>query len=251
MFDLQYLRELRIEEMRRIAPLLPTSGVILELGAGTGEQARYLADRGLEVVAVDLPASSYSAARVFPVVDYDGRNLPLAERSIDAVFSSNVLEHVEDLPQLLREVRRVLRSGGVCIHVMPTPAWRLATFAAGIPTALVAALRILPDMVRPPACQSRTARLMRNLKTVAGPALPLGHGTSVEGLSELVTFSRRHWRSRFAANGFVVEREIPIGLAYTGHMLFGRHLSFAARERLSRYLGSATYIYVVRAAASQ
>jgi SAM-dependent methyltransferase len=247
MFDLDYLQALRREEMRRIEPLLPSSGDVLEIGAGTGEQARYLADRGFEVVAIDLPASSYSEARVFPITDYDGRHIPLPDCSIDVVFSSNVLEHVEDIPQLFAEIRRVLRPSGFAVHVMPTVMWRLTTFATGIPTAIVAAFRIIPDLLRPSGTLSRKAGLATNVKTAVAALLPVGHGTSSEGFSELVTFSRWWWRRKFARYGFIVEAEQPIRLAYTGHMMFGRHLSFDRRQQLSRYAGSATRIYVVRA----
>lgn len=48
----------------------------------------------------------------------DARAVALPSASVDVVFSSNVLEHVAaaDLPALHREMRRLLRPGGLAVH---------------------------------------------------------------------------------------------------------------------------------------
>jgi hypothetical protein len=50
----------------------------------------------------------------------------------------------------------------------------------------------------------------------------------------------------FARHGFEVIEDRPMGLFYTGHMLFADRISFPTRGDLSRSLGSATRVYVVR-----
>ena len=52
-------------------PELRPGSRLLEFGAGTGTQARALAERGMDVVAIDLAVSGYAQDRVFPVIDYD------------------------------------------------------------------------------------------------------------------------------------------------------------------------------------
>src|SRR5262249_25296470 len=84
-------------ELDKIGSLFPAGARILEIGAGTGKQALELQRRGFEVTAVEIADSNYAAHRVFPIKDYDGRTIPLADASVDVVFSSNVLEHVADL----------------------------------------------------------------------------------------------------------------------------------------------------------
>jgi SAM-dependent methyltransferase len=246
MFNVPYLNELRVVEMERLVPLIPAGARVLEFGAGTGQQARFLADRGFDVAAVDLAESNYAEHLVFPVLQYDGEHIPLEDQSVDVIFSSNVLEHVENIPAIMSEFRRVLRPGGFGIHVMPTPAWRFWTFVSGLPNSIVAAMHIPGDLVTPPSDKSRWAALKHNLKMVAGSLIPLGHGTSPEGISELYTFSRRAWLNIFKKHGFDVVEDQPIRLFYTGHMLFGDRLSFSKRDWLSRSLGSATRIYIIK-----
>lgn len=227
MFNIEFLNRLRSVELDALVGSMPAGGRVLEFGAGTGEQARILAGKGFDVVAIDLASSGYSSDRHFPVIDYDGRSIPLPDKSVDVIFSSNVLEHVEDLAATFTEFRRVLRPDGVGIHVMPTPAWRFWTFVSGVPTSLVALARL-------------------KLKTAVGALLPIGHGTSKEGISELWTFSPRRWRAIFEKHGLKVIEDRPLGLFYTGHFLLGGRLSFEQRRWLAGSLGSATHIYIVR-----
>lgn len=246
MLRIDFLNSLRQAELDLVVGELPAPATILEFGAGTGIQARELANRGYRVKAIDLPASGYSDARVYDVQDYDGRSIPLPDASVDVVFSSNVLEHVEDLPTTFAEFRRILAPGGYCVHLMPSVSWRAWTFAAGIPESVAAMFRLLAWTVRPPAGTSRAAAARRNLKTALGSLLPIGHGTSFEGISELWTFSSAAWKREFERNGFTVERCRPVGIFHTGHMLLGPSIPIASRQSLSSLFGSAATVYVVR-----
>lgn len=246
MFDLHYLNDLRAFEMERLLPYIPADARVLEFGAGTGRQARFLADRGYDVVAVDLAQSNYASHLVFPVIQYDGEHIPLEDRSVDVIFSSNVMEHVENIPAIMREFHRILRPGGFGVHVMPTPAWRFWTFMSGFANAFVGAAQLAAKLVSPPPGSNRRAAFVKGLRTIAASIIPIGHGTSSEGFSELYTFSRHAWLKLFEKHGFAVVRDDPIGLFYTGHMLFGSKLDYERREALSRSLGSATRIYVVK-----
>jgi SAM-dependent methyltransferase len=246
MFNVPYLNQLRLVEMERLLPYIPAGARVLEFGAGTGQQARFLADRKFDVVAVDLACSSYSGHQVFPVQDYDGEHIPLKHGSIDVIFSSNVLEHVENVPAIMSEFRRILRPSGFAIHVMPTPSWRLWTFVSGVANAAVAATHLPWALIRPAAQQSRWQELKEHVRIIAAGLLPLGHGTSVEGISELYTFSRRAWLKTFRKYGFEVIEDRPLGLFYTGHMLLRDRLPFSRRHALARTLGSATRIYIVK-----
>ena len=45
-----------------------------------------------------------------------GENLPFEKNSFDVVLCCDVLEHVNDLPKVISEISRVLKSGGIFIY---------------------------------------------------------------------------------------------------------------------------------------
>jgi SAM-dependent methyltransferase len=97
---------------------------VLDLGCGAGRFVAALRDAGAEPVGVELAEAALSVARRtapgadLRLVEPDG-SLPLAHRSVDLVWCSEVLEHVADVSHLLLEVRRVLRPGGRLLATVP------------------------------------------------------------------------------------------------------------------------------------
>lgn len=243
MAGLSYLNDLRRHEIEQLLPLLPRDARILEFGAGTGQQAKFLRQRGFDVVAIDLASSNYAHERVFPVQDYDGEHIPLKDGSIDVIFSSNVLEHVENPRVIFDEFRRIQKPGGFGLHVVPTPGWRLWTFAAGLAASIGAAIRLPLELARPPKGQDRRHLLYRGLRRAASGFIPRGHGTSAEGFSEIWSFSRIAWRRKFQRYGFDIIEDRPMGLFHTGTALLGSRLRPATRARLGRFLGSGAHLY--------
>ena len=104
-----------------------TSGMrILELGCGAGQHAVALAQRGGEVVAIDvalnglrraraLAETAHEAGRVWPAA-MDGHALGCATASVDRVFGAQVLHHV-DCAVVGSEVGRILKAGGRAVFI--------------------------------------------------------------------------------------------------------------------------------------
>lgn len=250
MFSIEHLHTLRAHELEQIVAQFPRGATILEIGAGTGAQAQELSRRGFQVTAIDLPQSTYSEHRVYPVTDYDGRSLPCPDASLDVVFSSNVLEHVPDLAPLQQEIKRVLKPGGYCVHVLPTGAWRFWTSLAAFNDSwsrIRPRLReLLPQRLRRGEV-SRLHLAWTEVRREAGrPFTPTPHGETGNAFTELWTFSRTRWVREFRRHGFVVESARPMGLFYTGYMIFGADWDLARRQRLAPWLGSACCIYRLR-----
>jgi trans-aconitate methyltransferase len=88
---------------------------ILDLGCGTGDITRSIADRSARVTGVDASADMIAAARErFPELDFrqvDAAELPY-ESEFDAVFSHAVLHWVTRAGEAAGGMRRALRPGG-------------------------------------------------------------------------------------------------------------------------------------------
>lgn len=251
MFSIELLGDIRAWEIEYIASHFSAGACILEIGAGTGQQSLELSKRGFNVEAIDLPQSLYAQARVFPIKDYDGLKIPFCERSFDFVFSSNVLEHISDLPRIHTEIRRVLKTDGCAIHSLPTHRWRLWTTLSAFPAAIQSAGSLGRELwIRPPVRYVELCRLcsawLRVGRGLAAPFRQPRHGERGNIFSEAWYFHPSWWRRNFEENGFAVERELPMGLFYTGNLVMGRKWDISKRTSLARFLGSACCLFVLR-----
>jgi len=248
-FSVEHLNVLRAAEITKILMhLRPEGARMLEIGAGTGRQAQELASKGFAVEAIEILDSNYAGDRLFPITNYDGRNIPFEDASFDIVFSSNVLEHVPDLVQMHSEIRRVLRPGGYAVHVLPTHAWRFWTTLSAFPTAFQYAATLGGQLApKWPFGPSEIKRLIKiwlmAARHLAAPFFQRRHGERGNILSETWLFHPSWWRRNFAQNGFSIMRDEPMGLFYTGNMTFGQRWSMEKRARLAKTLGSACHIF--------
>ncbi len=129
---------------------------VLDLGCAGGFMAEALDARGARVTGIDPAAEAVAAARAHAsaegrAIAYDvgvGEDLPYADAAFDAVVCVDVLEHVRDLGQVLAEVSRVLRPGGLFLFdtINRNPLARLATI-----TIAEDILRLLPKGTHDPA----------------------------------------------------------------------------------------------------
>jgi len=247
MFSIEHLHRLREQELKQIIEQFEKGASVLEIGAGTGAQALALSNLGFKMTAIDLPQSNYTDHRVYPVIDYDGHLLPCPDNSFDVVFSSNVLEHIPDLIPLQQEIHRVLKPGGYCVHVLPTASWRFWTtvteFVHNAGRVILAIPGLLPRLHRRGEAGRLRAAWAQVFNDVARPFAFAPHGETGNALTELWTFSRRNWIGQFRRDKFAVELVAPMGLFYTGYMIFGAGWSIAGRHRAADWLGSACCLY--------
>ena len=109
------------EATKRRGVLVPqASGRVLEVGSGSGLNLRFYSPDVTALVAVEPSAKLAAMTREktsglpFPVqvVERSAEELPLDERSFDAVVMTWVLCSIPDPVRALREMRRVLKPAG-------------------------------------------------------------------------------------------------------------------------------------------
>lgn len=102
---------------------LPSTAPILEIGCSGGPLLQRLAAHGYsDLTGIDVSEAGIAVAqqRGIPNVScMDGAHLAFPDASFDLVIASDVLEHIEDEAQALREWARVLRPGGQLLVFVP------------------------------------------------------------------------------------------------------------------------------------
>jgi len=246
------LVDYRAQEFNCVRGFFKSGTRVLEIGGGTGFQAKLIASTGAVVDSIDVAEPLPGIETHFHVRIYEGTTLPFPDDYFDVVFSSNVLEHIADLRTTFSEVQRVMKSDGRAIHILPTPAWRTWTslshyiHIARRLVSLVGSRRHSQGNAQigtgNPARTRGTWGTFRRLLS-DGP-----HGEYPSAISELWYFSRRRWLKLFQENGFDLVEERPSGIFYTGYGVFPS-LSIERRRGLARILGSATRVFVLQKAA--
>lgn len=116
-------------KVRDVAGLLQSTGTgenvrILDFGCGVGNSVPHFVRhlQNCELVCLDVSKKSLRLAEErFPdvarYVSFDGTHIPFPDGHFDVVFSACVFHHIphSEHPALLRELHRVLRSGGTAI----------------------------------------------------------------------------------------------------------------------------------------
>ena len=118
------LAERRDRIVRAIALRLSPPARLLDFGCGTGDLALQLQTLGYAVVGCDLSSKMLSVARQrgsgveWRQLTTDP-GLPFRDHEFDAVVASSVLEYVDDLPQVLNELSRIVRTRGLLFVTAP------------------------------------------------------------------------------------------------------------------------------------
>lgn len=257
MINLNYLESIRLLELESILPEIkrdkPGRCNVLEIGAGAGWQSKKLAENGYFVEAIDVDSSGYSMDRVWPVINYDGKHIPFPDEYFDIVFSSNVLEHIPYVIAFQDEINRVLKTDGICVHVVPSGNWRFWTSVAHYAHIIKTIINLIIKK------KAQKTNEMENRVKVAKRSIPQllsrwvfppRHGEVGTALTELYYFSKYRWVNVFTITNWKIEKVFTNRLFYTGYVVLGPALSLQSRRRLSYILGSSCHIFVLRKVSS-
>jgi SAM-dependent methyltransferase len=99
-------------------------GLVLDIGCGDGRWLNEIGPRYRLAVGVDIALGNPSSAAGVvngwrPVVSNLDCGIPVASDVADAIFANQVIEHVKNPLELIQDVYRVLRTGGVFVATTP------------------------------------------------------------------------------------------------------------------------------------
>jgi ubiquinone/menaquinone biosynthesis C-methylase UbiE len=248
MFNVEFLNMLRDAETAFIVKEFPAGAKVLEIGGGTGQQAKLLHDHGFDVTSVDLAGSLYADDRVYDILEYDGKTLPLPDDSFDVVFSSSVLEHIPHLDDLHKEFARVCKPDGVMIHVVPRHTWRIVTSISHYITLWTMILLNFRHYWGKTWWPHRLliafyGNLCRAWRLIREKYLPERHGERGNVLTEIYYFHPAWWRRHFKKNNFIIIEDKQTEFLYSGDMVLGKRLSFPARRKLAKVFGASCHLF--------
>jgi SAM-dependent methyltransferase len=108
-----------------VSPYLSRGDRIVDIGAGTCTVTAALSSEGFDLVAVDV--RNLSCVDTIAPVLFDGKRLPFADDFFDVALLINILHHVRDPDQSLREAKRVARRLIIHEDIYSSPAQRRLT----------------------------------------------------------------------------------------------------------------------------
>jgi SAM-dependent methyltransferase len=104
---------------------LPIGANILDFGAGQGALSERLVDAGFNVTSVDIDETNFKSKKAkFIKVNFDSQEsissfVKFNENSFDAVLGIEVIEHVEDQWNYVRQLMNLLKPGGLVLVTTP------------------------------------------------------------------------------------------------------------------------------------
>ena len=114
-----------LDTRARFVARTPRGGTLLDLGSWDGETLGHLAELrpDLKLFAADKAGApeKYPAGCLFHRADFERDTLPWTDGSMDTITCMHLVEHLQGLDVLLREIARLLKPGGQVYFETPHP----------------------------------------------------------------------------------------------------------------------------------
>jgi len=192
---------------------------ILEIGSGLGSQLPALSKLG-SVTASDIYVSE-EMRKLVPDVKFIQCSMldaPFHENQFDLIYSNHVLEHIEDIDSLFKELQRIGNDDCLYAFAVPTNIWLLLALPAHY-------LNKLRSFIGRLISKSQKNNPIKNTfigEESKGSGLlnfliPNGHGVHTNYRECYNFFKIESWLVLFASNGFeLVEKKIATSLCSFG-----------------------------------
>jgi SAM-dependent methyltransferase len=110
-----FIRKGLLRSIEKYAPEL--RGRLLDFGCGSKPYKDLFSVE--EYIGVDFINEGHPHDDEQIDVYYDGKTIPFPDNSFDSILASEVFEHVFNLPEILSELNRVLKTGGKILITCP------------------------------------------------------------------------------------------------------------------------------------
>ena len=112
------IRKSLLEAVNQLKPRL--KGKVLDLACGIMPYKEYLKnDLITDYIGVDLEPTEYHNS-VKPDYYWNGKEIPFEDETFDFIIATEFLEHYFDTELILKEIKRVLKPGGVFFFTVPS-----------------------------------------------------------------------------------------------------------------------------------
>lgn len=110
------IRRSLYNSIKKYAPSL--EGELLDFGCGE-KPYKGLFTKADNYIGLDIENEAHSHEKEEIDVYYDGKTIPFNNGHFDVVFSSEVFEHIFDIEDIIKEINRVLKTGGKLFITVP------------------------------------------------------------------------------------------------------------------------------------
>ena len=225
---------------------------ILEIGGGDGYQAQRMMKLGYDVISIDI---NPKFPQYHPVKKVDGVHLNFPPNTFDVIYSSCVLEHVENMDLVFNEFHKILKDDGIMIHVVPSSSWTILTnfwHYVLIPRHIFLSNTFL-KLIGKHKQQITTTNIYDDISNIDSRSksskikylLLHPHGIYPSLYHELYYYSKFYWKKLFKKQGFETISIINGPYLYSGYGIF-RMKFLTLRSFFAKYLSSSFYIFVVK-----
>lgn len=229
----KYLRQRDLYQLMDSRPI-SFQGNLLEIGCGDGHLSTILRDYFDRVTSTDVSPRE----DIKDVIIADAQDLPFQDNTFDAIFSSNVLEHIDDLERCLTELYRVSKKDIVMLHTMPTIWWKLFQFTTHyMYLTKVLFKKIFTNNDISSVSYKKTYSIKNKKKSKF--LWPAVHGVKKNHIEEIIAFRSNTWEKQFSKYGFKVIKKDNL-FVHSPYRIFPYH--FLRLRKLISNLGMPSVI---------
>lgn len=136
---------------------------VLEVGCGQGHLTKRLAERGIDIVGIDVNPNAAEIAGTDRVICMSADSLQFPDDEFDTIVSVHAIEHIPMLEKAASEMARVLKPHGRALHIYPAEPI-MGLYA--IPTSII--LHGTPFKAREVHCQKLWPAKLRRMMSPLG-----------------------------------------------------------------------------------